>query len=135
MNTESTNDAFALDSEDTTPTFLIARATTRTSIIEAGEEEEVSVDVLTHANNKVSASGARRNLTVTRSMESYSKFVSDESLNPRRNGGAGGVSVVVQRSSRAVTGLGNESGNQKSSRSLGNKPSGSILMNRGNRFA
>jgi hypothetical protein len=91
--------------------FMIARA--RTTLVEA-EEDGVRV------------------FAASRSVESYSKFVSEQASNPRRGGGGvsvvghGGAKPAPKRTASAA------SAGPSSGRSLGG--SGSVLLGRGNRF-
>lgn len=136
MNTDAGFAAFAvdIDEDEDDSGFRVSRAMRRTAVVESEEHEEVMYCLLSVANAKVTVVRAQRGMTSIRSVERYSKFVSDESLNPRRNGGAGGISVVVQKSSKTALRLANAAGAAESGRSLGNQASGSVLLGRGNRF-
>lgn len=80
------------------------------------------------------ASDSQISITRTRrTVESYSKFVSDESQNPRRNGGGGGVSVVVQKNSSKPSSSRPQQSGSGANKALG-RSSGSVLFNRDNRF-
>jgi hypothetical protein len=81
--------------------------------------------------------------TATRSMESYSKYLSEESINPRRAAGAAGASasVVVAREQprrpgvrRSDTSSTDESQGQSQNRGVTRQGSG-ILLDRNQRFA
>ncbi|CAK9782252.1 hypothetical protein CC85DRAFT_325372 [Cutaneotrichosporon oleaginosum] len=113
MNTDTEGAAFRMDEDDEVSGFAISRASR--TVVQA-EEDGIHV------------------FAASRTVESYTKFVSEQASNPRRNGG-GGVSVVghgskptSKRTARTA------SAGPSTSRSLGGSSS-AALIDRKNRFA